>query len=180
VIIGSIPAFLAGWLFRDSISGSFHELRMVGMLFLFTSFLLLAAQIKIWKNKDITGNINYVSALIIGIFQAGALLPGISRSGSTIAAGLLSGIRKDTAFRFSFYLAIPAVSGAMLYELIRNGFSFPSDIDPAIMAAGMLAAFIFGLGSLRLLRYMIRAKTLYIFSIYTFLLGMSLLTLITG
>jgi undecaprenyl-diphosphatase len=114
--------------------------------------------------KDIT----FKNALVIGIAQAIAIAPGISRSGATISVGLFSGLNRELAARFSFLLSIPAILGAALVES-RHINSF--DISTGVLIAGFVSAVVFGYIAIKLLLKIIKERTLMIFAYYCWAVG---------
>lgn len=142
--------------------------RIVSGAFLLTAGLLIAAHF-------LGGNIDYSSiqskhALIVGAMQGLSVVPGISRSGSTIFAALASGVSREKAGEFSFLLSIPAILGALLIEL-RDFGELNMVLSPVALGTGFLAAMIFGFLSLSLLVRLIRGGKLWVFSIYLIPLG---------
>jgi len=129
----------------------------------------------LFKNKikkKTVGQINWKDSLLIGFFQAIAILPGVSRSGSTIAAGLFRKFDQKLAFQFSFFLAIPAILGALFLQLskINNGFALmPQSI------LGMIVAAVIGYFSLLILRKILIKSYFWVFGFYCFLVGIFLL-----
>ena len=112
IIVGTIPAGIIGFLFKDTIEELLSGVKIVGIALLVTSlFLYLIKNIKGKKNDD---EISFKDAIIIGCFQAVALLPGISRSGATIVGGMFRNLKRETAFKFSFMLYIPISLATML------------------------------------------------------------------
>ena len=112
VIIGTIPAGIIGLLFKDTIEELLNSVKVVGIALLVTSlFLYIIRNIKGTKEDN---DITYLDAIIIGLFQAVALLPGISRSGATIVGSMFRGLKRDVAFKFSFILYIPISLATML------------------------------------------------------------------
>lgn len=112
IIVGTIPAGIIGFLFKDTIEELLNTVKVVGIALLVTSlFLFLIRNIKGTKNDE---EITYFDAIIIGLFQAVALLPGISRSGATIVGSMFRGLKRDVAFKFSFILYIPISLATML------------------------------------------------------------------
>jgi len=109
-------------------------------------------------------------ALLIGIAQAIALFPGISRSGATISTGLLCGKKRDEVFKFSFLLSIPALIGASLYKIADLSEVDLSNLGYMILGAGVSC--IVGIGALRLLRNILMKKELYYFSVYCWVVGL--------
>lgn len=113
IIVGSIPVILIGWFLKDQIELISGLPKLLPFFFLFTGILVFSTKFISAKNKSL----NYFSAFIIGIFQAIALLPGVSRSGCTIFSALLLGLSPQNAFNFSFSLFIPATAGAILLSI---------------------------------------------------------------
>lgn len=174
--VGTIPAGIIGVLAGDWIEGSANILWIVAIGFLITAganfisqWLLKRANTQTWPTL--------IKTFLIGIAQATALMPGISRSGTTVATGLGLGLTRETAFRFSFLLLIPATVGAVVlesYKMIESGVQFPPFIP---LLAGMMVAFITGVASLRLLQIMIARAQMSIFGYYCLLLGVLLLAI---
>ena len=160
--VGSIPIALAGFFFEGFITSSFSSLTVVGIAMIITGFLIMST--KFAKEK---GGLSYGKSLFVGLFQAAALLPGLSRSGATISSSLLSGIEKQKAVRFSFLLSIPAIIGATVFLIIKNpAFSFDT-----YLLAGMLTAMIVGYLAIKSLIKIVVNRRFYLFSIYCFILG---------
>ena len=138
--------------------------KIVSLLFIVTAAVLLLTKfIKIeGSGYSKTG---LKTAVITGIAQGIAVFPGISRSGMTIAASLFAGIDKEKAGEYSFLLSIPAIAGAILLE-IKDLEALSSSVPPAVIAAGMAAAFIVGLASIMFLLRLIKRSKLYLFSFY--------------
>ena len=122
IIVGTIPAGIIGLLFKDTIEELLSGVKIVGIALLVTSlFLFIIRNIKGSKDKD---DITFVDAIIIGLFQSVALLPGISRSGATIVGGMFRDLKRETAFKFSFILYIPISLATMLLgvkDIIETG-----------------------------------------------------------
>jgi len=117
IVIGTVPAAAAGLLFRDAIQAVFEgDVQLCGLLMMVTGLILLASR---YAPQGSATTIGPFRGLAVGIAQAVALLPGISRSGSTIVAGYFVGLEREFAARFSFLLSVPAVAGAMVLELRR-------------------------------------------------------------
>jgi len=140
IILSMIPAGAVGILFADRIEALFSSLPFVGVMLLSTAALLAFAYHAKPREK---AEISYRDAFLIGCAQAAATLPGLSRSGSTIATGLLLGNRRESAARFSFLMVIPVILGKMLLDLLSGEInSMPVQAGP--LAAGFLAAFVVG------------------------------------
>jgi len=171
IVVASIPAVIVGFFLKDQITSIFANPKLLPFFFLITAAYALAT--KYFKKQD--KKITYLSALIIGTFQAIALLPGVSRSGGTIFAALLLGLSPLNAFNFSFSLFIPATAGAILLEL-KDIFS------PDIFTLPNLIAFVFaffvGLFALRILEKALTSHKYWYFGIYTLILSFLLFFLL--
>lgn len=176
LVIASIPAGVVGILFESQIVSAFSSVRLVAVLLLVTGGLNLVIDKKLKQGSE-NHEITSKNAFVIGLLQAVAILPGISRSGSTLAAGLVQNISREAAFRFSFLMMIPVIVGAsmmQLYEIMNGSVQV---FDPMVLLVGGSVAFATGLLSLKLLEYMMTsAKTKY-FAMYCFLLSGLLLFL---
>ncbi len=170
VVIGSIPAALVGILLKDRIEALFSNASNIPYMFIVTALLLLAGE-RLGRPKREIRSIGLKDAVIIGILQAVAIVPGISRSGSTIAGGLMTGLEREAAARFSFILSIPAVLGAFVLSLGDvSQFNVSYVIGAAIAClAGLLAIWL-------TFRF-VMAKRLWIFSLYLIIVGGSLIVL---
>ncbi len=169
LVIGTIPAGLAGVLFNKQFEALFNNYAAVGFFLLITGVLLVSAEkIKGGGDKKVK-NITFKNALVIGVFQAFAIAPGISRSGATISAGLFSGLERELAARYSFLLAIPAIAGAALVQVKDIGAGFEANTTALI--AGFLAAVIVGFLAIKLLLKIIRERTLMVFAYYCWIVG---------
>ena len=167
IVLASIPAGLIGVLFKDQFENIFSDIKFLPLFFLITTILLFTT--KYFKSKNI--KINIKIALIIGIFQAIAILPGVSRSGSTIFAGLLMGLSPLEAFNFSFALFIPATLGSLILGFKDLSFS-PAFVLPFLITV------IVGLAALSILKKSLLSKNFWQYGIYTFILTIVLLILI--
>jgi undecaprenyl-diphosphatase len=175
IILGSIPAVVLGFLFKDFVEGLFLNPPAIGFFLLITAVILALAEILTTnlRNPRLLDRMNWVDAVAIGFAQALALAPGISRSGSTIATGLARGLRRDQAARFSFLLGTPVIFGAGLLQLVDVMQTDPSLVTNqlVLLAAGFAAAAIAGILAIRFLLRYLRNHTLYIFSVYCLVLG---------
>lgn len=170
VIVGTIPAGLTGLLIKDYIETAFKSLTLVGVDLMVTGLILMLVE-KRAAGKRNAANMGAAGALIIGAAQAVAILPGISRSGSTICAALFLGINRKEAGRFSFLLSIPAILGATVLQL-KDALETGISIHPAHIL-GMIAAFAAGLVALRWLIRILEGGRLTGFSIYCLILGLT-------
>lgn len=169
LVIGTIPAVLAGVLLNKEFEALFNNYAAVGFFLLITGVLLwIAEKLKGGGDKEVK-NVTFKDALVVGIFQAIAIAPGISRSGSTIAAGLLLGLKRELAARYSFLLAIPVIAGAAAVQIKDIGAGF--EANTAALIAGFLAAMIVGFLAIKLLLKIIKERTLMIFAYYCWIVG---------
>jgi undecaprenyl-diphosphatase len=170
LIVGSIPAALIGFLLEDFFESLFGEPVWVSVFLLVTAGLLALSERLGSRRREIQ-DLRWIDSLVIGLGQAAAIAPGISRSGATIATGLFRGLERPAAARFSFLLSTPIILGAGLFQLM-DLVSAPDPLAqvPAL-AAGFLAAAISGYVCIwALLRYLQRGR-LYPFALYCAYLG---------
>lgn len=172
ILLGTVPAALVGVLFEKQIELAFDSLKAVGLAFLFTAGLLFSTK---WVKKPNRhfNQLKWLDALFVGIFQAVAILPGISRSGSTIVSGLWRGVERETAFVFSFYLAIPAILGALVLK--SSEILIYSSVELVWGLAGMIIAGVVGFFSLGILVRVLKSARFFWFGIYCLVLGIILL-----
>lgn len=167
--IGTVPAVLVGVLLKDLIEAAFSSLLEVAFEFMITGLTVLFAQKKLTEQEPNSGlkKISQKHSFLIGIAQAVAIFPAISRSGATVATALQLNVDRETAFKFSFLLSIPAILGATvlsLAEIAREGFPQSESIDAYIV--GAILAFIFGFVSLLWFRKIIQSMKLQYFGYY--------------
>ena len=172
LILGSIPTAIIGLTGKDFFEGLFENLLVIGCMLLVTATLLFLAE-KIRKDGRPLMMVNRNDAILVGIAQGLAIIPGISRSGSTIACLLLRGLDGEAAARFSFLLALPAIGGAMLLSL-KDLDQVATETLPAY-GLGALMAFLSGLFAIRCLMSVVRRKRLVGFSIYCLLVGSAII-----
>lgn len=175
VIVGSMPAALIGLFLQRYMGQIFDSLRLVGVSLLITSGWLFSSRRinKKFKKFKCLRDLKWKDAFFIGLLQALAILPGVSRSGSTLVAGLWRKLDQETAFHFSFYLAIPAIIGATVLqipELVEREFNCLNQAVLAMFVAGVIGYF-----ALIFLRKVLLGRKLWLFGFYCFLLGLSLL-----
>lgn len=167
VILSMIPAAFVGLFLEDQISHFFHRnLFAVGLLLCFTAVLLFLAD----RAKQTDKKVKYSSAFGIGLMQAVAILPGISRSGATIATAVLLGIDKEKAARFSFLMVIPLILGSMAKSMLAfESTSSAPAIFPLII--GFISAFITGLLACKWMISLVKNAQLKYFSFYCIIVG---------
>jgi undecaprenyl-diphosphatase len=167
IILGSIPAGVGGLLFKDWFEAQFDSASFCGYMLLITATVLLLT----WFARNRKRPVNALRALVIGIAQFCAILPGISRSGSTIATGLFMGITPREAARFSFLLSLPAVAGAALLKASELRHATVSNADLTDFAIGATVSFIVGLAAIHYLLKIVSSRHFYLFGFYCLLAG---------
>jgi undecaprenyl-diphosphatase len=172
LVLGSIPTAVIGLTGKDYFKALFENLPVIGCMLLLTAILLIVAE-RARKDGRTLPQLNRNDALWVGTVQGLAILPGISRSGSTIACLLLRGVDGEAAARFSFLLAIPAVGGATLLSL--KDLQQVSGNELPAYALGTLIAFTSGLFAIRCLMNVVRRRRLVGFAIYCLLVGSSII-----
>jgi undecaprenyl-diphosphatase len=172
IVLATVPTGLMGIVFRDWFESFFSEPMVVGVLLLVTGCVLWVTRYVRGQNKEVDG-MRWKDALLIGIAQGMAIMPGISRSGTTISTGFYCGLERSFAGRFSFLLSIPAILGATVLEF--------SKIETTgtiwVTLVGTAVAFCVGLLSLKLLMGIIRAGSLFNFSYYCWGVGLLMIFL---
>lgn len=183
IIIGTVPIAVVGYLLKDSIEVIFNSLTLVGFAYLGMALILFLTRKKmnVFQGRSLESKkpsegirrIGMLDAVFIGLFQALAILPGISRSGSTISAGIFRNIDRESAFRFSFFLIIPAVLGALILEISNGGL-----VELRVFEAGIIgfvvSAFV-GFLSLGILRRVLVSRKFFLFGFYCLILGVVIL-----
>jgi undecaprenyl-diphosphatase len=171
LLLSMIPVGVVGVLFESEIETFFSgNMLLVGSMLLVTATLLFIT----YYAKETTGEVSYFKALIIGIAQAFAILPGISRSGSTIATGLLLGVGREKAARFSFLMVLLPILGASLLKL-KDYIETPSlgaNISSASLVVGFVAAFFAGLVACQWMISLVKRGKLTFFAIYCAVVGL--------
>ena len=169
ILISAIPVVFIGLFFQDNIEMLYKsQLKMVGGMLLVTAFLLFITRFVIGKGKKVS----YLHSIIIGIAQAFAVLPGVSRSGATIATGLLLGVDKKRMARFSFLMVLIPIIGAFSYDLMKGEFSQTGGIGIVPLAIGFVAAFVSGLFACKWMIGIVKNGKLIYFAIYCFIIGL--------
>ena len=167
IIISLIPATLIGLMFEEQLESFFNgNLLMVGFMLLITALLLLLAD----KAQNTDKNVSYKNSFIIGISQAIAMLPGISRSGATISTSVLLGVDREKAARFSFLMVVPLIFGKVAKDLMGGEIDFQSE-NIGSMGLGFVAAFISGLIACTWMISLVKKSKLHYFAIYCFIVG---------
>lgn len=203
IVLGTLPAVFVGLFAEEWLDSTFRNITAVGISMIVVAFFFVIGEFvykrvhkmvplrqKIaekvdhlrdvvqpggFESKEVRG-MRWYKALIIGMAQAVALLPGVSRSGSTIVAGLFQGIERSAAARFSFLLGIPAIAGAGVLTFLKSdGALIGASVALLPMMIGFFTSFVFGLLSVSLLMRFLKAHSLVIFAIYLLGVGISIL-----
>lgn len=164
VFIASIPAGVVGFLFLDFFESLFRNLFVIGLAMIFNALILFST-----KTKASYGQINAKKSFFVGMGQMLSIIPGISRSGSTISFGILSDIKKEDAFKLSFIMAIPALVVANLVEI---GELSKMKENIYVLFLGMLTSAFVGFMSINMLFNIVRKNKLHLFGYYSFIIGM--------
>ena len=167
IIISMIPAAVVGVFFEDIIESFFNgQLILVGAMLIVTGLLLFLAD----KSKESSSQISFFNSFIIGISQAIAILPGISRSGATIATSVILGVDKTSSAKFSFLMVVPLIFGKVFKDILSGDILSESfSFGPIFL--GFSAAFITGLFACKWMISLVKSSKLKYFSFYCFLVG---------
>jgi undecaprenyl-diphosphatase len=169
IIASMIPAVIVGLLFEEQLESFFGgKILLVGAMLLVTAILLLLAD----RAKRTDRKVSFANAVIIGVSQAIAMLPGISRSGATISTSVLLGVDRTKAARFSFLMVVPLIIGKVAKDLIGGEINF-SSTEIAPLAAGFIAAFVSGLLACTWMISLVKKSKLSYFAIYCAIVGVA-------
>ena len=177
IAAGTIPVVIVGLGFKDFIKTDARQLWLIGIALIILAICLYAAE-RISKQNRKIGELKFLQIQFIGLTQALALIPGCSRSGSTIMGGLIVGLKREEAARFSFLLGIPAIFGSGIYEFAELFETGINNSDYLNLTVGVLASFIVGYLSIEFLLRFIRIHGTLAFVIYRILLGTGVLVFI--
>lgn len=166
IVIGSVPTAIIGLFLNQIAERLFSSVFIVGITLILTGGVLA---LTFWLKEDGAGRFTGGKAFVIGIVQGLAVMPGISRSGSTIVTGLFLGLSRETAARFSFLLSIPAIVGAEILSL-KDASAASLDV---VTILGTITAAVVGYLSLKMLIYIVGKGRLYIFAPYCWLIGLT-------
>jgi len=168
VVIGTMPTVFIGLTFRSYIKLLFASLNTVGIMLIFTGLILIISRF-LPREYNSRKSVGLWVALLVGFAQGLAIIPGISRSGTTIICGLILGLDRDLAARFSFLLSIPAIIGALLLQIFSEGIK---GVGFGTLFLGFLASAIVGFIAIKILVNMVRKGNLYLFTPYCCALGL--------
>lgn len=168
IVMASVPAGIAGLFFNDMIENSLRSPVIISlMLVVFGVVMLLSERSHRYKTVEA---VTFSDALVIGIAQAIAIVPGVSRSGITIAAGLFKGFNREASARFSFLLSTPVIAGAVVLHS-KKAFESPENYDLKLFAVGLIASFLTGFAAIQFLLSFLRKYPLNAFVFYRFILA---------
>ncbi len=177
LVLATIPAAVAGWLLESAAESTFRSLRLVSLTLMgFAVLMLLAERFarRVGRPTSLEG-ISKRQVLVMGAAQAAAVIPGVSRSGSTITAGLFMGLDRVAATRFSFLLAIPITAGAILKVFTEPSAMHQLRNEQAVFAVGVVTALVSGLFAIRFLLRFVAKHSLHTFAYYRLALGLLVL-----
>ena len=167
IIASMIPAAFVGLYFEEEFERFFGgQILLVGFMLIITSLLLLFAD----KAKNTTKEMSFFNAFVVGISQALAILPGISRSGATISSAVLLGIDRTKAARFSFLMVVPLIFGKIAKDVLSGSINFQSD-QIGVLGVGFIASFVAGLFACKWMIAIVKKSKLSYFALYCFIVG---------
>jgi undecaprenyl-diphosphatase len=174
IAVGSLPIVVIGLGLKKIIEGNLtKDLTVISFSLIGLAVLLFIAE-RVASFRKTMENITWRDAIIVGLAQSLALIPGASRSGTTITAGLFLGMNRETAARFSFLLSIPAVLGSGLLEL-KHSLGYITSDDAVALIIASAAAFISGYASIAFLLKFLRSKSTFVFVVYRIIVGICVL-----
>lgn len=175
ILVAIIPVGIVGVFFKDYVESIFSSLLVVGIALLVTALLLFFSDLKlperISQKPDKRNGISYVQALVVGLAQAVAVVPGLSRSGATISAGLLSGVKRENVAKFSFLIVLIPVLGEAFLDVVGGDFS-ASKVGALPLLLGFVAAFASGLFACKAMIELVKKAKLKWFALYCAILGL--------
>ncbi len=186
IVLGTLPVVAVGFLFKKWVKATFYDLQSIAVVSIVFAVLLAASE---WwsvrrkadgKREKQESDIAWPDALWIGCFQALALMPGASRSGTTITAGLFAGLARPAAARFSFLLSLPAVLGAGLKELYDDWSELSKEGEVTSLVVGLVVSGLVGYFAIAWLLGFLKKYSTYSFVIYRILLGVTILALVAS
>lgn len=176
VVVSAIPAGIVGVLFKDQLETAFASTKMVGGALIFTGFILTATRFLPKGEKDVS----FGRAILMGLAQAVAILPGVSRSGMTLAAARASEVEAEKSAEFSFLMSAPPIAGAALLELLKSlkePGAAEAEVSWGLTIYGCLLAAVVGYFSLKLLLKSLKGRWFWLFGPYCILAGILALAL---
>lgn len=175
ILLGTLPAVALGLLLEDWFEALFSAPTAVSGFLIATGLMLMVGE-RLGRRESAEEQLRWWDALLIGLGQAAAIAPGISRSGATMSTGLLRGLRRESAARFSFLLAIPVILGAGMLQLAKLAISGQVEGEWLTLALGFVTAVASGYVSIRFLLRYLRRRSLYPFALYCCAVGLATLS----
>ncbi|MEM2118212.1 MAG: undecaprenyl-diphosphate phosphatase [Candidatus Bathyarchaeia archaeon] len=174
IIVGTIPAVAVGVLLKEPVEQTFQNLLPIAVAFVVFGLVLYLSK----TGKEEKDSIDYLTAVIVGVAEGLAIIPGVSRSGATIAIALLLGIKREKAFKFSFLLSIPAIIGSIGYTAYKDyGTLATAGLGWTEILVGIAVAMIVGYLTINLLWKILAQKKFHFFALYCWLFGITLIAL---
>lgn len=189
ICVSMIPVFIVGMFFKDEVTALFSGLRIVGISLLVTAVLLflsdkLAAKGDkqcLAERKGYRNGISYLQAFVVGLGQAIAVTPGLSRSGTTISTGLLCGVKRSDMAQFSFLMVLVPILGEAFLDLVDGGFGDSAAVIGSLpLILGFVSAFISGLFACEVMIALVKKASLKWFALYCAIVGVAILAFIYG
>lgn len=171
IVVGAIPTGLIGIFFEDFFARLFSSTLITGFMLIITGLLLFLSEQFANTNKTIT-EFKFTNAIIVGIMQGLAIIPGISRSGSTIVASLVQGLKREEAARYSFLLSVPVIFGASFLKITDTINTGLTTFSWSSIIAGTIAAGFAGYFAIKYLLHILRTGSLVLFSYYCWIIGL--------
>jgi undecaprenyl-diphosphatase len=173
ILLSMVPVFVVGMFFKDQVESIFGSgLLVVGFALIVTAFLLFLSETLAARRGGEGGSVTWKSALWMGLAQAVAVIPGLSRSGSTIATGLLCGVKKEEVTRFSFLMVLVPILGEAFLDVVGGDFA-ASSIGVLPLVLGFVAAFFSGLFACRFMIAIVKQAKLRWFALYCAIVGLA-------
>ena len=181
ICVSMIPVFVVGMFFKDKVESLFSSLLVVGLALIVTAMLLLFSDIVSYRRKSAAAlsdkyrnGIGWWQALVVGIGQAFAVIPGLSRSGTTISTGLLCGVRREAVAQFSFLMVLVPILGEAFLDVV-GGDMAASSVGMMPLLVGFLAAFVSGLFACKVMIALVKKARLRWFALYCALVGLAVI-----
>jgi len=178
ICVSMIPVFVVGMFFKDYVEGLFDNLLVVGLALLVTACLLYFSDrvsVKpIVKNTDYRNGISYWQAFVVGLGQAFAVIPGLSRSGTTISTGLICGVKREVVAQFSFLMVLVPILGEAFLDVVGGDLA-ESTLGTLPLILGFLSAFVSGLFACKVMIALVKKAKLKWFALYCALVGLAVI-----
>lgn len=176
IVVASVPTGIIGFLYDEFLADNYQTILIIGITFLIGAALLFFSKF----GRETQTQFSFRKAFVVGVAQGAAGFPGLSRSGSTISTGLLQGVKRETVFKFSFLLSIPAIIGDLGVEAYLQRGSFVSQgvgVSLLDLSVGLVFTVVAGYLAIMFVRKLVLNKRFHYFAVYTFALGVVLIVL---